>query len=193
MKKSAFSQVQLNIMSFICCVILFASCLSDPEPNPVKMVAKEKSVISSVENLSEDEISSLLFMVEEEKLAKDVYDKMFQLYGLTIFQNIYQSETRHVEAVSKLIEKYGLTNPINDKLPGEFDNEELQQLYTDLIDLGTVSKLQAINVGVIIENKDIIDIQGYLDLVVVSKDIEMVYNHLLDGSVNHLAAFELEL
>ena len=193
MKTSVFSQVQFIILVVICGLVLLTGCTQDPELNAEVMLTEEKSAVSSVENLSEDEISSLMYMVEEEKLAMDVYAEMLQLYGLVIFEKINQSELRHVEAVSNLIEKYGLENPIVDKLPGEFVNEELQLLYDDLITLGSVSKLQAINVGITIENKDIVDIQGYFDAVIESKNLEIVYTHLLNGSENHLAAFEQEL
>jgi len=193
MKTSVFSQVQLIILVVICGLVLLTGCTQDPELNAEVMLTAEKSAVSSVENLSENEISSLMYMVEEEKLAMDVYAEMLQLYGLVIFENINQSELRHVEALSNLIEKYGLENPIVDKLQGEFVNGELQQLYDDLITMGSVSKLQAINVGITIENNDIVDIQEYLDTVIESKDIEIVYTHLLNGSENHLAAFEHEL
>ena len=117
---------------------------------------------SSIE-LTEAEIESLLFMVEEEKLAMDVYVVMDQIYGLKVFELIKASEFNHVCAISRLIEKYELTNPIDGNLPGEFENEELQVLYNDLIALGSISRLKAIEVGILIEETDIEDIQTYLD------------------------------
>lgn len=166
-------------------------CSTIPEIAPLVPVVEY--VIEAEKFIAEDEKASLIFMVEEEKLARDVYSEMLKLYGLKIFENIHNSEKRHVEAISSLIENYELENPIVGNLPGEFENEEIQQLYNYLIELGNASKLQAINVGVIIEKKDIKDIQAYLDLVVEQKDIETVYKNLLDGSINHLDAFLGEL
>ena len=76
---------------------------------------------------------------------------------------------------------------------GEFQNAELQELYNDLITLGSTSKYKAIGVGVMIEERDLQDIQYYLDNVVVREDIFQVYTNLLDGSANHLESFLSEL
>jgi hypothetical protein len=134
-----------------------------------------------------------MYMVEEEKMAMDVYAKMFDLYGLIIFDNINQSEARHVAAVSRLIDKYELDNPIIGNPPGVFVNEELQKTYDDLIEKGSVSKLQAKYVGVTIEEQDIIDINNYLEEVVQSEDLEKVYSNLLSGSNSHLESFLAEI
>jgi len=193
---------RLFVMSMICIIIIFAGCEKDPELNTDPNAAvlenytsaspeNTQYLIVSSDNLTEEEIESLIFMVEEEKLARDVYLEMYNLYGLEVFYNIYQSEIHHVNAVSILIEKYELTNPNDNNLPGEFDNEELQQLYDDLINQGSSSVMEAIAVGVIIEETDLEDIQYYLDYVVLRKDIVRVYENLLAGSENHLAAFLL--
>ncbi|MEB3765116.1 MAG: DUF2202 domain-containing protein, partial [Desulfurococcales archaeon] len=58
--------------------------------------------------LSQQEIDSILFMREEEKLARDVYLTLYDMYGLQIFQNIARSEQNHMDAVLTLIEKYNL-------------------------------------------------------------------------------------
>lgn len=160
---------------------------NDTYQNPVS----EKSITDA--DLTTEEISSLMYMVEEEKLAMDVYAVMLRLYDLKIFDNINQSEARHFAAVSKLIEKYGLNNPTDEMPEGEFENAELQELYVDLITLGSASKFEAIGVGIKIEEKDLQDIQYYLDNVVVREDVFQVYTNLLYGSTNHLESFLEEL
>lgn len=192
MKTSIFSQPRVIILGIVCGIVMFTGCTVDPDLSNTAIV-QERSLVATADELTEDEIASLMYMVEEEKLAMDVYAEMRDLYGLVIFDHINQSELRHVEAVSRLFEKYdGLENPILGNLPGVFVNEEIQQLYTDLIILGSISKQDAIDVGLIIENKDMEDIKAYL-AVVVSPDLIQVYSNLLSGSVNHLAAFEREL
>lgn len=47
--------------------------------------------------LSASEANSILFMVEEEKLARDVYLTLYDKWGLITFSNIARSEQRHVE------------------------------------------------------------------------------------------------
>lgn len=50
--------------------------------------------------LTQEEAASLLFMREEEKLARDVYLTLGGLYPIPVFQNIAQSEVQHMAAVA---------------------------------------------------------------------------------------------
>ena len=43
--------------------------------------------------------SLLLYLIEEEKLAHDVYTKMYELYGVRVFGNILSSEQAHQSRV----------------------------------------------------------------------------------------------
>jgi hypothetical protein len=190
MKKLIY--VQLNKWSILAIFLsaLLSGCSFNSDDTSQYPIS-EKSITDA--GLTAEEISSLMYMVEEEKLAMDVYAVMLRLYDLKIFDNINQSESRHFVAVSKLIEKYELNNPTDEMPEGEFENAELQKLYNDLITLGSASKYEAIGVGVMIEEKDLRDIQYYLDNVVVREDVFQVYTNLLEGSVNHLESFLAEL
>lgn len=200
MKNNQLFVFRLFVMSMMCIIIIFAGCEKDPEWNADPNTPVDERYTNEIsdnlqlltissDNLTEAELASLYFMVEEEKLAKDVYNEMYNMWGLLIFYNIYLSEIQHENAISRLFEKYDLTNPNDSNLPGEYDNEELQQLFDDLIEQGSASVKEAIAVGVQIELKDLEDIQYYLDYIVESKDIERVYENLLAGSEIHLAAF----
>lgn len=200
MKNNHLFVFRLFVMSMMCIIIIFAGCEKDPEWNADPNTPVDERYTNEIsdnlqlltissDNLTEAELASLYFMVEEEKLAKDVYNEMYNMWGLLIFYNIYLSEIQHENAISRLFEKYDLTNPNDSNLPGEYDNEELQQLFDDLIEQGSASVKEAIAVGVQIELKDLEDIQYYLDYIVESKDIERVYENLLAGSEIHLAAF----
>jgi len=137
--------------------------------------------------LSDAEREGILYVREEEKLAHDVYTVLYEKWGLQIFANIAASESTHMAAMALLIDRYGLEDPVSDK-PGVFTNPELQKLYDDLVAKGTKSLIDALEVGAIIEEVDIVDIQEYLKDV-DNEDIELVYKNLLKGSRNHLRAF----
>ena len=137
--------------------------------------------------LTTEEAEGLLFMREEEKLARDVYNVLYNRWGLQIFANIAESEQRHTDAVLYLLGKYDLDDPA--MAPGEFWDKCLQDLYDSLILKGLTSITDAIEVGVIIEETDIIDIKHLLDQT-NKDDIIQVYNNLLDGSYSHLDAFQ---
>ena len=51
------------------------------------------------EPLSTAELTSLSFMREEEKLARDVYITLYNKWGVNIFTNISNSEQTHMDAI----------------------------------------------------------------------------------------------
>jgi len=143
--------------------------------------------------LTDEEAEALLFMREEEKLARDVYLTLGEEWPeLAIFTNIATSEQKHMDAVLNLLGKYELPDPSEDKEIGEFYNEDLQSFYSSLVERGKESLVDALNVGVEIEEKDISDLQGYLSIT-KKEDISQVFENLLDGSNRHLDAFNRNL
>lgn len=141
------------------------------------------------EPLSNDEISSLRFMREEEKLARDVYLKLYDEWKLTPFLHIAESEQNHMDAVWMLLNKYNLNDPVTNDAEGIFVDPTLKQMYTDLIAQGLKSEIDALKVGALIEEVDINDLQLALDNTFDNQDFIHVYNNLLKGSRNHLRAF----
>ena len=137
-------------------------------------------------DLSAEEAAALLFMREEEKLARDVYNQMYALWGQPVFQNIAASEQTHTDEIKLLLDRYGLADPALD--PGQFTDPNLQALYDQLIAQGSVSVTEALNVGALVEQTDIADLQNRLAQT-DNADIQLVYTNLMNASYNHLAAF----
>lgn len=139
--------------------------------------------------LSAEEEEWLLLMREEEKLARDVYTALYEAWDVDEFENIADSESRHMDSVARLIDRYGLTDPVTIDVPGEFVNEELQAAYEDLMEQGLSSIEAAYQVGVAIEELDIDDLKVAIEEA-THRDIDRVFSNLLKGSENHLDAFE---
>lgn len=143
----------------------------------------------AVAPLSEDEIVGMKFMREEEKLARDSYLVLGDLWGVPVFGNIAGSEQKHMDAIKKLLDKYQVTDPVTDESDiGSFKDPELQPLYYDLMARGEGSLMAALMVGGEIEETDMQDIQAWIELADHS-DIISVYESLMCGSRNHLRAF----
>lgn len=70
-----------------------------------------KSQGSGVTALSEAEAVELTYMREEEKLARDVYLFMEELWSAAIFDRIATSEQQHMDTMKKMVDKYGLPDP----------------------------------------------------------------------------------
>jgi hypothetical protein len=142
-----------------------------------------------LESISEEEKDGLLYMREEEKLARDVYIYMYSLYSQPIFNNISKSEQRHTDAIKALLDRYEIEDPVKEDIQGSFTNAKLQKLYDQLIEKGKNSRIEGLKVGALIEETDIIDIKNELEKNVDNQDISTVYTNLLRGSGNHLRAF----
>jgi hypothetical protein len=142
--------------------------------------------------LTQAEIDGLNYMREEEKLARDAYLTLYAKWGLPIFSNIASSEVRHMSKVKDLLDRYGLPDPAAGNAIGEFTDPFLQQLYDDLMVQGSQSSIEALKVGVAIEEVDIADLQRYLETT-NRTDITRVYTNLMNASYMHLSAFNSQL
>jgi hypothetical protein len=133
--------------------------------------------------------SRLKYMVEEEKLARDVYTVLAKTAAYPKFKNISNAEQFHLDQMSIVLANYGLWNATLKRAPGVFYNKELSALYKTLVAKGKLSDLDAIEVGIIIEEKDIADLTA-MEKLITQEDIQFVVNYLKAGSQNHLAAFK---
>jgi len=170
-----------------------------PANDTMPVVTDENGVVNTSElqkfvnstssgQLTQTELEDLLYTVEEEKLAHDVYITLYNKWHLQIFNNIAQAETTHVNAVRMLLEKYNITDPTQNEPIGVFTNPDIQALYNQLVEMGSKSVVDALKVGALIEETDIIDLQEAIDNT-NKLDIIATYENLMKGSRNHLRAF----
>ena len=140
------------------------------------------------EDISPEEEAHLVLMREEEILAQEVYEYLYTLYSIPVFNNISKSENVHTLTIKVLLDKYGIDDPAAGHQTGIFQNQELQELYNTLTAMGNQSFLDALIVGETIEDLDIYDLEACLEDV-DNIDVELVFNNLCKGSRNHLRAF----
>lgn len=158
-----------------------------------------------------NEATHLQFMREEEKLARDVYTMLGMMYpNSAVFGRIDDSEQVHTDKVRQTLEGYGVQDPnTNDNLgifTGEDYGEYFTAKYDALISQAASSELNALYVGALIEELDMLDIQrcpevileqdngiesetecglGYTD----QSDLQNLYESLIRGSKNHLRGY----
>lgn len=168
-------------------IIAFLSILSAT----VTSCSKNEEINETILELSNLEKQDLIFLREEEKLARDVYLYAFEKYQEQIFYNISKSEQQHMNRVLYLLNKYNLEEPAIEAL-GIFSNQDLQQLYAKLTVQVDISLIEALKVGATIEDLDIKDITEF-ESNTQNIDILNVYSSLKCGSRNHLKSFVLEL
>jgi hypothetical protein len=131
-------------------------------------------------------------MREEEKLARDVYTAMQKKWGATLFTNIARAESQHMKALGGLLSRYNIPDPIVNNAPGAFSNPKFQQLYQSLVNTGSASLMDAMKVGLKIEEMDIADLRKAIEST-DNNDLKRVYQNLEQGSQNHLRAFSMQL
>ncbi|RLE06488.1 MAG: ferritin [Bacteroidetes bacterium] len=149
---------------------------------------KNESGIQGSE-LTEAEIDGIRFMMEEEKVARDVYIYLYEIHPLRPFLNISKSEQAHMDAIKYLIDAFDIEDPVGENPEGVFQNEELQELYDALIEKGSTSREEALRVAALIEEVDIIDLRTELDSIASNEDVIRVYTNLCKASEAHLRAF----
>lgn len=170
---------------------------------------------SDAENsgLDATEASHLTFMREEEKLARDVYLTLAELYpDQTVFNQIAtRSEQTHTDTMRDRLDQFNLPdpNPNTNNLPsslGVFTGEEWGWYFTEKFALlttkGEISELDALHVGALIEELDMYDItvcpQVMIDRGFSSpcgldytdeRALQTAYSALVSGSESHLRAY----
>jgi hypothetical protein len=188
MKKSRY---HLLILSLLTSFLLLA-CQSEvpTSVNDPMLLAKYGGGNGggSTFELSQEERDGLIHMRIEEKLARDVYIVMGELWNHKVFLNIQLSEQKHMEAVKRLLDKYSVPDPLTTDSVGVFPDPQFQQLYNQLIQQGNQSLQEALLAGKSIEELDIADLEYQLSFV-DNPDIIRVYQNLKAASENHLAAF----
>jgi hypothetical protein len=139
-------------------------------------------------SLDATETANLIYMREEEKLARDVYITLYETWSLPVFDNIAASEETHTTSVEDMLDKYRVADPVVDDTVGMFVDPHLASLYTTLVGQGSASSLAALYVGAAIEEIDMIDLQEAIDAS-DNADIRQLYENLMRGSRNHLRAY----
>jgi hypothetical protein len=163
--------------------------------SPETTISQEDSAINEEEVTTDSTVDTstlaemLTFIVQEEKLAHDLYVQLASTSGAQQFANIVNSESTHISLVQGLLVSYNIVDPTVGLAEGEFLDQDLQALYDSLLASGSVDRAGAIAAGIAVEEKDIADIEAMLATDLPS-DVASVLERLLSGSQNHLAAFQ---
>ncbi|MDQ1338626.1 MAG: hypothetical protein QG567_1754 [Campylobacterota bacterium] len=140
--------------------------------------------------LTDEQKDKLFFIYQEEKVARDTYITLGNIYTEEqTFASIQLSEQRHMDSARELCVKYGVDiSGVDESEVGEFVLPILQELYDTCVISGEESLLDALKVGELIEITDIKDLEEAS--VGMPNDVVRVYENLKEGSLNHLEAFQ---
>jgi len=149
--------------------------------------------LGTLQPLVGTEQQTMLFVREEEKMARDVYVTLYNQWAEPTFYNIAtKSEQKHMDSVKAMLDNLGIADPVVSDATGAFTNTAIAGLYTQLVTRGAVSLNEALLVGAYIEEYDIVDVQHAKDEIIAGSNqtpIILTYDNLLCGSRNHLRSF----
>ncbi|PKM63495.1 MAG: hypothetical protein CVU96_07600 [Firmicutes bacterium HGW-Firmicutes-20] len=118
----------------------------------------------------------LVYAMQDEVAAKAEYEALIEEYGsVRPFTNILRAELRHIDALTPLLEAYGVD--IGDFVPSTNVPASLDEAY---------------QIGVDAETKNIALYQTYLASE-LPEDVAAVFNRLATASTHHLEAFQRQL
>ncbi len=153
--------------------------------------------LGTLQPLTGTEEKSMLFVREEEKMARDVYLTLYAQWADPTFYSIAtKSEQQHMNSVKAMLDNLGIADPVLDDSIGAFANADIRGLYGDLLARGSTALGAGLAVGAYIEEFDILDVQKARDEVASGSNqlpILQTYDSLLCGSRNHLRAFAAQL
>lgn len=97
-----------------------------------------------------------------------------------------------METLKSAMDRYGLTDPSDPDVVGVYADSSLNELYETLMEKGTVSYMEALHIGALIEEVDIADLDEAITRT-DNPDLQTIYANLQRGSRNHLRAFVAEI
>lgn len=157
----------------------------------VALLAAGLPQLAVAQNVSEGTLTpDMAYLTEEEKVARDVYEAFAKKYQQRVFENIARSEQHHLDEMSALMTTCGEDIPraVRRDKPGRFTSPELQELYQSLIARGEQSLEEALRVGALIEETDILDLRTAAAGAECAEAASL-YARLEKASYNHLRAF----
>lgn len=177
------------LIIILCAIYVHNSFADDNKVSTCKSISQVK--------LDADEIDSLLLfqlkrLYEDEKLALMVYSSFKNEYDLPIFDNISQSEESHRKSVENLLINIKEASTVLNREDTVFTISDNQTTYNRLIDEGSVSLINALKTGALIEDLDIFHLNGIINNT-NNENIINVCLQLKSASENHMRAFNKQL
>jgi hypothetical protein len=157
--------------------MVFVSCSKDEiePPNPT-------SSNGDSEVLSNYEKTGLVALLETQKMHRDIYIWINTQVPGNIFTQLAESDGNLMDQLADKVHQYGITNPIQNKLPGEFEDVAVQIQYNEFIRL-TAGDLQAMIENAKVMEEEMICAARHHQLNLSGNDdIRQIYGILIQQS-----------
>jgi len=130
----------------------------------------------------------LIWMHDQEKLARDVNLRFAGKWAEPIFSSIAESEQRHMDELAAMISLYELQPLIETDEIGVFGDDRHSEAFSELIRRGEQSLLEAYRAAAYLEEWDIKELNGGIGSTAEHPLVD-TYSRVLGGASNHLKTF----
>ncbi len=136
--------------------------------------------------LTEEQKDMLFFIYQEEKMARDVYVRLGQMYtNEPTFGSMQITEQSHLDCARRVCDIYGVdTSSVDESVVGAFESPLLKMLYDTYVEKGRSSLRDALEMAEFIGASDL-DMIEHASIGMPS-DVVSVYEKLKKGTLIHL-------
>ncbi len=167
----------LGILIIFCLLVFpFVSCSFSGQ----EALTKQDIEDLPHEEIDNNELNSLQYIVEMQKFSKDIFARFYQLWRLPLFVNLSQDTQQAMDLLSIVLKKYDLSVNIKKK-EGVYFNKDFNKLYNNFITTGKMSLFESLRVCATIEDLKIFEVNVQKNKV-DNKDIKLVYNYYIRNS-----------
>lgn len=143
--------------------------------------------------LSVEAMEGLVFLRNGERLAREVALAFMERYGSHPFYGQAEAERMHGRAVSRLLERYALFDPVAGQPIGVFDDPFWQAEYDFFTDQGALGYVDALLASLEIQEAALVDLRYWYDRGESDVVVMETYRALLMATRNHLRVLNREL
>jgi hypothetical protein len=132
----------------------------------------------------------VLYLIEQEKLARDLYGVLDTIWVTDVFNRMVNDELQHMDKLSAVAAEFmiDVPNHFNEYKPGQFVNADLRTLYLDLLADANFSLEDAYRACANLEERKIMNLRTALKEP--NFDLEIAtYKTLLIGAEDNLKFF----
>jgi hypothetical protein len=130
-----------------------------------------------------------LYLVEEEKMIRDVIAFFWQNYDVRVFERITGTEQSHMNMIRTVLSASSVRPPSFPVQAGNYSNSNLKTIYTDMTHDVTSLHDALLNSAALAEIS-ILDLRDAItDLSGAQPTLSTLYNSLLYASVDNLRSF----
>lgn len=177
-----------SFLSAIVVTLLLVSCSEDDAAIP-----NQSPLTSDSQELSSEQKSFLLSIIEIQKLHRDVYNIMTDRVQDQFFVTLSEGDSQFMERLSIEVDKYGLVNPVTDKNGGEYINAQIQTIYDNFIHSENFSLEQNFQFALEMEENLIEDIKLHQETVYGNPGMVQTYIDLMKESLSQKRSLDIEL